>query len=1082
MKKLIKRTLSLALAVLMVLTVIPVVPAHAADLTQAGFIGKTTLNATPVAATCSWNNAAQGYQFKPGRYGSFSVSEDFLKDFNGKATIELEYAHDYGTDFVFAYTDTNGNRVEPVASETKASTNANYTVNVYHLEDAGFNGTLINGNEAFAIWAGASDAYIRSVVITKVADEVEPDPSESEPVESEPAESEPAESEPVESQPTEVEYGATWQYGSAYSMLTGAFKTAEEDFIFEGDEPYDWTVTLTAAGIGANVTVEAVLENQEGGQLTGSKNVAVYADTETELLTYADFKGLGTDYFGSLKLTVTVKHGTNTAAQLVAYFARVEVSTEPETATDPGDVIWTYAEGYDWITGAFVTADEDYIFEGTDPYDWTVTVSPTSTAATIDVEATIIDLKGNIVSTATKTVEAGKAPAVTEILAASDFEGLSKYVPGTFKLSATLSVEGKAYAGVEAVFGRTQAAGTATWTYKTGNEWLTGAFNTADEDLVYVGEQPYDWTATLCPTRGSATVTVKANIVDLAGNVISSVEKTVDVTQAPSVTTLVSIADFPELTPDMLGVYQLTCQVYLGTTGLAELKAIFYRVEGEWVDTSVAPTFSPEYWESCEYPAAITVTNNDVEEMPVSVKATITKLDGTTVSLTKNYTLAVGGTETIVNGAQMMGQFSGPGTYTVTLVGYWKYNDADHQINQTITYVYKAHELETVSGKAATCTEPGLTDGVYCPVCNWWSTPQEEIPAGHTEGDVVIENEVASTWEAIGSYDEVIYCTACGEEISRVTKDALLNPFYSNAMELSSQLTLHIIIKIDTLGIDTMAAVKESGYYAVVTLINDEGEAVETTIPASEWQGHTKNRMRIPFDAWNPTQMADALKVVLYNNDGEQISVAKDTSVREIAMYEIEQYAALGGYDNYVTLLVDMLNYGTASQNNFGYNTDDYANALLSDELKAYATADVVYPARKDNSGVAFFQSTAFELLSRVEMQLVLTNTFGVDVSQVVAEVSYTTFSGKLVEQTVNGTDFKTHTKGRFKCVIDWLDIPDCQQDVTIVFKDTDGNELATVNESVMSALGYYSELLPDAELYPALIKFINSASAYFAN
>lgn len=385
----------------------------------------------------------------------------------------------------------------------------------------------------------------------------------------------------------------------------------------------------------------------------------------------------------------------------------------------------------------------------------------------------------------------------------------------------------------------------------------------------------------------------------------------------------------------------------------------------------------------------------------------------------------------------------------------------------------------TVSGTPNIITNLNGTDEeVSCTVTNATIT----VACDHVPGDVVIENEVESTWEVVGSYDEVIYCTACGEKISRVTKDALLNPFYSNAMELSSQLTLHIIIKIDTLGIDTMAAVKESGYYAVVTLINDKGEAVETTIPASEWQGHTKNRMRIPFDAWNPTQMADALKVVLYNNDGEQISVAKDTSVREIAMYEIEQYAALGGYDNYVTLLVDMLNYGTASQNNFGYNTDDYANALLSDELKAYATADVVYPARKDNSSVAFFQSTAFELLSRVEMQLVLTNTFGVDVSQVVAEVSYTTFSGKLVEQTVSGTDFKTHTKGRFKCVIDWLDIPDCQQDVTIVFKDTDGNELATVTESVMSALGYYSELLPDAELYPALIKFINSASAYFAS
>ncbi len=352
----------------------------------------------------------------------------------------------------------------------------------------------------------------------------------------------------------------------------------------------------------------------------------------------------------------------------------------------------------------------------------------------------------------------------------------------------------------------------------------------------------------------------------------------------------------------------------------------------------------------------------------------------------------------------------------------------------------------------------------------------------HEPGDAVIENLVESTWETVGSYDEVTYCTVCGEEISRVTKDALLNPFYSNAMELNCQLTLNFVIKWNTLPFTSGNAIKESGYYAIVTRTDTDGNRIDTTIPASDWQTHTKNRMRIPFSNWAPKQMSDALEVAIYNNNGEQISVVYETSVRAIAMSEIEQYVALGGYDTYVTLLVDMLNYGTASQNNFGYNTGDPANALLPDEWKAYATPDVSYSERKDNSSVAFYHSTAFALESRLEMQLVLYNTFGVDRSQVVAEVSYTTRTGKLVNKTVNGTDFVPHTKGRYKLVIDWMDIPDCQQDVTIVFKDINGNELGTVTESVMSALGYYSELLPDDPLYPALIKFINSATAYFAS
>ena len=70
----------------------------------------------------------------------------------------------------------------------------------------------------------------------------------------------------------------------------------------------------------------------------------------------------------------------------------------------------------------------------------------------------------------------------------------------------------------------------------------------------------------------------------------------------------------------------------------------------------------------------------------------------------------------------------------------------------------------------ATCTEDGSYESVvYCSVCG------EEISretvtvetTGHTEGDAVTENEVAATCTENGSYDIVVYCTVCGEDISR---------------------------------------------------------------------------------------------------------------------------------------------------------------------------------------------------------------------------------------------------------------------------------------------------------------------------
>ena len=41
---------------------------------------------------------------------------------------------------------------------------------------------------------------------------------------------------------------------------------------------------------------------------------------------------------------------------------------------------------------------------------------------------------------------------------------------------------------------------------------------------------------------------------------------------------------------------------------------------------------------------------------------------------------------------------------------------------------------------------------------------------GHTPGDAVIENRVEATCEVDGSYDEVVYCSKCGDELSRTKK------------------------------------------------------------------------------------------------------------------------------------------------------------------------------------------------------------------------------------------------------------------------------------------------------------------------
>ena len=72
---------------------------------------------------------------------------------------------------------------------------------------------------------------------------------------------------------------------------------------------------------------------------------------------------------------------------------------------------------------------------------------------------------------------------------------------------------------------------------------------------------------------------------------------------------------------------------------------------------------------------------------------------------------------------------------------------------------------------AATCTANGSYEiVVYCAVCGEeLSREGFTIPAGHSAGEPVTENENPATCTANGSYDVVVYCTECGVEISRTT-------------------------------------------------------------------------------------------------------------------------------------------------------------------------------------------------------------------------------------------------------------------------------------------------------------------------
>ena len=116
-------------------------------------------------------------------------------------------------------------------------------------------------------------------------------------------------------------------------------------------------------------------------------------------------------------------------------------------------------------------------------------------------------------------------------------------------------------------------------------------------------------------------------------------------------------------------------------------------------------------------------------------------------------------------------------------------------VETDITVAVLQHNEVKVPAVPATCTEDGLTEGSKCSLCGKAFVEQTVVPAtghtpgpeatctqdqvctvcgevlvekkGHTAGEAVQENVKPATCTEAGSYEEVIFCTVCGEELSR---------------------------------------------------------------------------------------------------------------------------------------------------------------------------------------------------------------------------------------------------------------------------------------------------------------------------
>lgn len=430
---------------------------------------------------------------------------------------------------------------------------------------------------------------------------------------------------------------------------------------------------------------------------------------------------------------------------------------------------------------------------------------------------------------------------------------------------------------------------------------------------------------------------------------------------------------------------------------------------------------------------------------------------------------------------------------------------------------------------AATCTTAGTTEGKHCSVCKEVLIAQEEVPAlGHTPGEWEVTSE--PTFTATGLQKKS--CTVCGteletEEIPMLQAVAQVNgTLYKSLGEAVDAVAENGTVELLAQSTESVAVTKplvilKNGFTAAITVgeeytVTESAEAYvigQTGLfnflaanvnmgndldmmfafskDAAEWDGHCVKIVRsyangntdtvtVPFDQWQTNgsyyvvtysglaakEMCDILTLTVYDKDGNAVSNPWVDSMRSYAMRILE----LSSVDTQKTLAVDFLNYGAAAQTHFGYDADNLANSLLTDDQKKLASEAKAYEDILQH-GDSFIGSSLV-LESNIRFNVAINGL----TEEMTATVSFTDHYGTEVTKAA-----VIDLEGKMLCVqTNALVVADARQVITITVKNADGTEYATCQESIEAYLARYAQTgKSPSDLDAAVMKFADSAHAY---
>ncbi len=322
------------------------------------------------------------------------------------------------------------------------------------------------------------------------------------------------------------------------------------------------------------------------------------------------------------------------------------------------------------------------------------------------------------------------------------------------------------------------------------------------------------------------------------------------------------------------------------------------------------------------------------------------------------------------------------------------------------------------------------------------------------------------------------------EETEEKPEDSVVetvNPILGKTISLDSGIAMIYYIDKEVVKDAQVVAIE----FSKPEFVGDE--TVYTTILVEDYKESVigqKQALRFKYKGIYADELSIDVNVKIIA-DGEVVKT-ETYSVKEYAMKQLSKSSVPAKLK---TLLVDMLNYGAAAQIYFDYNTDNLANADLTEEQKAYASAemkDVVSDAKTVDGDADSIDVKGVSIsLQNTIIPYVRFNLGKHNVEDIYATITFEE-DGEVKTVVYDSNDFLYFFEDKYAIEFDELAVTQLRTVFTVEFFDKSTNEQIgdVFTYSVASYVVQALETTTDEELKEivmAMMIFGDSSVAYFA-